>query len=195
MADDTGVTRTAFISGPLDATDEYFTLYYKDAIDGAIQAGHRFVVGPVAGIDTLALAYLLAQKIEPGRVTVYMAHFEHAMPDLRRHFEDMGIGTKRVGDMGATTRDRDAKMTEDSDYDILRYRTEQEAKTQYGSGWWPRVSNTEMNERRRRGITSQSYRLADAGQDGPEQDLIKKESDRGKERFKHTMKSLFQKKP
>jgi len=58
-----------------------------------------------------------------------------------------------------TTRQRDEKMTEDSDYDILRYRTEDEAKEFYGSGWWPRVSNTEVNERRRRGERSLAYNL------------------------------------
>ena len=41
-------------------------------------------------------------------------------------------------------------MTKSSDYDILRYLTEKEAKEVYGERWWPRVSATEMNERRRR---------------------------------------------
>lgn len=62
-----------------------------------------------------------------------------------------------------TTRERDAAMTRDSDYDILRYRTEGEAREVYGKGWWPRVSNTEMNERRRRGVTSQKYGLEGEG--------------------------------
>lgn len=185
--------RRAFISGPLDATDEYFNRHYKDRIDAALHAGHHFVIGPVAGVDTLALEYLLAQKVDPTRITVYMAHFEHAMPDLRSHFEALGVGTASVGDMHASTRDRDAQMTADSDYDILRYRTEEEAKSLYGSGWWPRVSNTEMNERRRNGIASQSYRLPDAGQDGHGARPTIKASDKGETGLKETMKDLFRK--
>jgi len=54
-----------------------------------------------------------------------------------------------IREAGVTTRDRDAAMTMNSSYDILRYRTEEECKMLYGDLWWPRVSNTEMNERRR----------------------------------------------
>lgn len=156
--------RMAFISGPLDPTDNYFTEHYKPRIDSAVQDGHHFVVGPVEGIDTVALHYLLEYPLSPSRITVYMAHFEFNNAALREHFESLGVNVKSVGDASSTTRDRDAKMTEDSDYDILRYRTELEAKALYGKGWWPRVSNTEMNERRRKGITSQAYNLAEAGQ-------------------------------
>ena len=65
-----------------------------------------------------------------------------------------------------TTRERDAAMTAASDYDILRYRTEEEAREVYGKGWWPRVSNTEMNERRRAGVSSQEYGLGGEGGGG-----------------------------
>ncbi|KAF2655435.1 hypothetical protein K491DRAFT_778736 [Lophiostoma macrostomum CBS 122681] len=109
----------AFISGPLDATDAYFESHYRRRIDAAIASGHSFVVGPVMGIDTLALEYVLSRIVDPQRVTVYMAFFEYANPQLKRHFENMGVQTKCVGDVTATTRDRDAKMTEDSGYDIL----------------------------------------------------------------------------
>lgn len=153
--------RIAFISGPLDATEDYFAEHYRPRIDTAIQSGDHFVMGPVAGIDTMALEYLLSQGMDRKRITIYMAHFEYSNAALHRHFEDLGVNTKSVGDTNATTRYRDAMMTEESDYDILRYRTEEEAKALYGKGWWPRVSNTEMNERRRRGIKSQAYKLED----------------------------------
>jgi hypothetical protein len=151
----------AFISGPLDASEDYFNQHYKARIDVAISEGHHFVMGPVSGIDTMALHYLLDQHTSPSRITVYMANFEFSNPVLRGHFSALGVNTKNVGDASATTRDRDAQMTQESHYDILRYRTEAEAKELYGSGWWPRVSNTEMNERRRAGITSQAYKLND----------------------------------
>ena len=54
---------------------------------------------------------------------------------------------------GNSTRDRDAAMTAASTYDILRIRTEEEAREMYGElcreGY---VTNTERNWRRRRGI-------------------------------------------
>ena len=50
-----------------------------------------------------------------------MAGFEYAIGALNEHFENLGVKTKCVGDMTATTRERDAAMTEDSNYDILRY--------------------------------------------------------------------------
>jgi hypothetical protein len=85
-----------------------------------------------------------------------MAAFEYANTPWLATFTSLGVNANGVED-AYTTCDRDAAMTRDSDYDILRYRTEEEAKKVYGSAWWPRVSNTEMNERRRRGITSQKY--------------------------------------
>jgi len=48
------------------------------------------------------------------------------------------------------TQERDAAMTKASDYDILRYRTEEEAKEFYGKLWMRHVTNTELNERRRK---------------------------------------------
>jgi hypothetical protein len=92
-----------------------------------------------------------------------MAPFEHVSPTWLASFTSLGVNVHCVAD-AVTTRDRDAAMTRDSEYDILRYRTEDEARECYGSGWWPRVSNTEMNERRRRGDGSQEYR--DGGKEG-----------------------------
>ena len=149
---------TAFISGPLDPTDEYFDLHYKPKIDAAISENHDFIIGPVRGIDALALQYLISQNVTPTRITIYMAAFECASTTWRSSFTDLGVNVFVVEE-AVTTRDRDAAMTRDSDYDILRYRSEAEAKELYGSSWWPRVSNTEMNERRRKGILSQAYTL------------------------------------
>lgn len=114
------------------------------------------VIGPVAGIDTLSLHYLLSTHIHPSRITIFMAHFEYLNTTWRSQNVSLGVNVRDVED-ALTTRDRDAAMTRQSDYDILRYRTEEEAKRLYGNRWWPRVSNTEMNEKRRKGIVSQAH--------------------------------------
>ncbi|KAF8208441.1 hypothetical protein K438DRAFT_274369 [Mycena galopus ATCC 62051] len=155
------MSQTAFISGPMDVDMTYFATHYQARVDAAAAAGHAFVVGPVVGIDKLALHYL-AEHVDRTRITVYMAAFEYARVTWREQYEELGVNVKEVVD-AQTTRDRDAAMTRDSDYDILRYRTEEEAKELYGEKWWPRVSNTEMNERRRVGDLSSAYRL---GKDG-----------------------------
>jgi hypothetical protein len=138
----------AFISGPIDVTEAYFTQHYEDSIRKAIAAGHHFVIGPIRGIDTLALHFLLEQSVPPSRITVYMAEFEYTNLIWRQQYLDRGVNVVEAVP-GATTAQRDAAMTAASDYDILRYRTEEECKTLYGPRWYPRVSNTEMNERRR----------------------------------------------
>jgi len=61
---------TAFISGPLDPTEEYLELHYKPKIDNAIAQRHSFIIGPVRGIDALALRYLLDNGVAPERVTI-----------------------------------------------------------------------------------------------------------------------------
>jgi hypothetical protein len=111
-----------------------------------------------------------------------MAPFEHASSTWLASFTALGVNVHCVAD-AATTRDRDAAMTRDSDYDILRYRTESEAREAYGSGWWPRVSNTEMNERRRKGDMSQEYRNGELGHGKKgEEKSEEKGEEKGKER-------------
>ncbi|KAF2475546.1 uncharacterized protein BDR25DRAFT_301172 [Lindgomyces ingoldianus] len=150
--------RTAFISGPVDASPDYFSTHYIPLLFPAIAAGDAFIMGPVPGIDTLALHFLLSQSVDPARITVFMAHFEYADERWRKRYEELGVGIRDVED-AQTTGERDAAMTANSDYDILRYRNEEEAKEWYGEMWWPRVSNTEMNERRRMGVVSKAYNL------------------------------------
>lgn len=146
---------TWFISGPLDPTQDYFSQHYIPKLDSAIDHCDKFIIGPVRGTDALALDYLLAQGVPPSDITIYMAQFEYANESWRADFTSKGVNVKCVED-AVTTSERDAAMTRDSDFDILRYRTEAEAKELYGSAWWPRVSNTEMNERRRKEITSKT---------------------------------------
>jgi hypothetical protein len=140
--------KVAFISGPIDVDEEYFIEYYESPILAAIQEGHSFVIGPVYGIDTIALNFLLEQEVDPSRISVYMAGFEHNNIQKRRRYTSLGVNVIKV-QSASTTAMRDAAMTSASDYDILRFRTEAECKEAYGANWHPSVSNTEMNERRR----------------------------------------------
>jgi hypothetical protein len=158
--------RRAFVSGPIDAERDYFAQHYIPSLTAAMDRGDHFVVGPVAGVDTLTLGFLLdppppLRPCDPKRISVYMAAFEFADLTRRNHYRELGVNVREVDTAGpgTTTRQRDEMMTQESDYDILRYRSEEEAKRYYGESWWPRVSNTEVNERRRKGITDLSYNL------------------------------------
>ncbi|KAE8326235.1 hypothetical protein BDV39DRAFT_177348 [Aspergillus sergii] len=145
----------AFISGPLDVGPDniYFHTHYVHQINTAIERGHRFVIGPVAGVDRAALDYLLAYPIPPSHITIFVTPTENIL--MGDEFRSRAVNVHVVdGSMNMTTRDRDAAMTKASSYDILRWRPRTEAKEFYGrmyrEGY---VTNTEMNWRRRRGIT------------------------------------------
>ncbi|KAF2756336.1 hypothetical protein EJ05DRAFT_477507 [Pseudovirgaria hyperparasitica] len=155
-------TPVAFISGPLEVTWEYFNTYYKDRIDNAFNQGHSFVVGPVDGIDKLALVYIVDKlnntpreedtPVDRSRVDVFMGEFElgrrHEVEDILG--KRVTVATERVGEMVKREPSwaRDAAMTVASSYDIVRWRTEDEQKLAY-EFWRPRISNTEHNVRRR----------------------------------------------
>ena len=145
----------AFISGPLDVDSSYFDAYYRPAIDVGISSNHTFIIGPVSGIYTLALNYLVSH-IDPSRVSIYMTSWE--APSHRTRLEALGVNQVVLSpDDAVTTRERDSAMTRESDYDILRFRTEKECHEMYGKMWRARVSNTEMNWRRRRGNEGEGY--------------------------------------
>ncbi|OGM39686.1 hypothetical protein ABOM_011628 [Aspergillus bombycis] len=144
----------AFISGPLDTGPDntYFHTHYVPLINAAIDRGHRFVIGPVAGVDRAALDYLLAYPIPPSHITVFVTPTENIL--MGDEFRSRAVNVHVVdGSPNMTTRDRDAAMTRASSYDILRWRPTKESKEFYGrlyrEGY---VTNTEMNWRRRRGI-------------------------------------------
>ena len=139
---------TAFISGPITFPATYFTQHYAARLRAAVVADHRFVVGPAPGIDTIALDFLLVENsVPPSHIAVYLCGFE-AVADYGR-YEAMGV---KVVVEGLTTGERDAAMTRDSDYDVLRYMGEEEAREFYGAAYYPRITNTEKNERRRKGL-------------------------------------------
>ncbi|KAH9474415.1 hypothetical protein JR316_0012873 [Psilocybe cubensis] len=140
--------KIAFISGPIEPPAGYFEKHYIPKLNEAIAAGHSFVVGPAPGMDTESLRYLITAGVHPDKITVYLAHFEEKLLASKlQWFVDLG------GDLyveGVTTEARDAAMTRDSDYDILRYMSIEEQKNLYGRLYYPRISQTEKNEIRRR---------------------------------------------
>jgi hypothetical protein len=159
--------RTAFISGPIEPGVDYFHEHYEPLIRDAISAGDSFVMGPAPGMDTMGLQFLLEEKVHPSRITVYLSEFqEFPLRDLKGWFEGLGGNVKVEG---VTTSNRDAAMTRDSDYDILRYMSVEEQKNFYGARYFPRVSATEKNERRRLGLplhVNHAYEL-EIQSDGP----------------------------
>ncbi|KAL2864001.1 uncharacterized protein BJX67DRAFT_362214 [Aspergillus lucknowensis] len=147
--------KVAFISGPIDTGPDamFFKTHYIPLIDTAIAAGHNFVIGPIlSGADADALDYLLSHPISPTRITIFMTIAEDQA--WGSEFRRRGVNTIVLDDPAATSRNRDAAMTNASDYDILRWRTEEEAREFYGPMYRSgHMTNTERNWRRRRGIS------------------------------------------
>ncbi|KAL4935247.1 hypothetical protein BDV06DRAFT_229009 [Aspergillus oleicola] len=147
--------QVAFISGPIDTGPEgiYFKKHYVTPLKTAISAGHNFIIGPIpSGVDADALNYLLSYPIDPARITIYMTIGEdRAWGD---QFRARGLNTHVLSDISATNGMRDAAMTSTSDYDILRFRTDEEGRDFFGKLFREGVvTNTERNWRRRRGLS------------------------------------------
>lgn len=123
-------------------------MHYAARLHAAIAAGHLFVLGPAAGVDSQALSFLHAYT-QPEGITVYVTEYENRVYRVKRlAWHEKAGGKIRVA--GRTTGERDAVATKESDYDILKYFTEEEARACYGEAWFPKITATEINERRRR---------------------------------------------
>ncbi|KAL5335986.1 hypothetical protein BJX70DRAFT_401043 [Aspergillus crustosus] len=146
--------RVTFISGPIDTGPDssYFKTHYIPQINTAITSGHNFIIGPIlSGVDADALSYLLSYPISTSRITIFMTVSEDKA--WGNQFRRRGVNTSVLEDRSATAQNRDAAMTEASDYDILRWRTEEESREFYGGLFRAgHVSNTERNWRRRQGL-------------------------------------------
>ncbi|KAL4915379.1 hypothetical protein BDW62DRAFT_219400 [Aspergillus aurantiobrunneus] len=169
--------KVAFISGPIDTGPNsiFFHTHYKPDIDAAIAAGHNFVIGPItSGVDADSLSYLLDYPISPSRITIFMTVGEdRAWGD---QFRRRNVNVHVLEDITATSQNRDAAMTAASQYDILRWRTEDEAREFYGDLYRPgHMTNTERNWRRRRGISCMAV------WDGQDSDAVQRDgSGRGR---------------
>jgi len=104
-----------FISGHRDITQAEFDEYYKTAIDKVIMLydNCEFVVGDYHGVDIMAQQYLKIKDIENKRITVYH------MFDKPRN-----LATSEFNIKGGYKSDeeRDAAMTNASDFDIAWFR-------------------------------------------------------------------------
>lgn len=159
----------ALVSGHTDLSNSDFDANYIPQLEAALTAGHNFILGDAAGVDTLALAYLLSADVLSRygnvvpRITAYPSR-KHNIAKLRAMGltvvspDDASLKVERtvvvVPREGKDSRrwhhiQRDANMTAASDYDILYVRTDEESRALYGDKWRPRVSATEMNRRRR----------------------------------------------
>jgi hypothetical protein len=141
-------TPIAFISGPLEVDPAYFDIHYAPRIQQAIREGHRFILGPSRGTDTLAFDFLKKFNVPASRIRVYLNTSEETrLKGGFKRFEQAG-GSVVIVKGGHTQRDE--AMTRASHYDILRYRTEEECRALYGAAFRKRVSGTEKNELRRK---------------------------------------------
>ena len=105
------MTKTAFISGHLDLTEEEFDLHYKSPIVRAISRGDSFVIGDARGADVIAQRLLYRMALDGvNEVTVYH------MLEAPRNFA-FGTGWKLSGGF-TSDKERDEAMTKASDYDI-----------------------------------------------------------------------------
>ncbi|KAI2823908.1 hypothetical protein CBS63078_10813 [Aspergillus niger] len=144
----------AFISGPIDTgpNESYFHTHYPPLLTAAIARNDSFVLGPLPyGVDSDALSYLLQYPVSPARITIFVTSREDSLWGMQ--FRALGVNVHVVE--GDSTHDRDVAMTAASTYDILRIRTEEEAKQMYGRLW---------REGHQKDSTPQ-IRRADVGQD------------------------------
>ncbi|KAF2094675.1 hypothetical protein NA57DRAFT_60096 [Rhizodiscina lignyota] len=179
--------KVALISGHTDLTEKEFNQIYIPLLGKALEEGHHFILGDAQGVDTLALAYLQQEPLKAKfpdvnqRITIFASR-KHNVSKL----ESLGvkvlapddsiliasaskpevkelIGIENSGRDAARYRHlvRDTLMTMNSDYDILFVRSEGESRVLYGDRWRPRVSATEMNQRRRLKLRSRSSHVGD----------------------------------
>ena len=125
---------TYFISGHRDLTQEEFDKYYIPKISKILDSDYdaEFVIGDWEGCDKMALEFLLAQPIY-NFITIYYVGHTHI-----KAFGEIPTNFENVYTIQCNTYDEcDAKMTQDSDFDIAWVRPGKED------------SHTTMNIKRR----------------------------------------------
>ena len=110
--EETDITKTYFISGHRDITDNEFELNYQEALNELVSEvpDCKFVVGDYYGVDIMAQNYLIdVLQVDPSRITVY-----HMLEEPRN------INEKITQTKGGFTSDdeRDEAMTKASIADI-----------------------------------------------------------------------------
>ena len=110
-------SKTAFISGHLDLSQEEFNQYYKSKIDKAIQQNHSFVIGDAKGADSMTQKYLI-NLVPKNQVKVY--HMYNKPLNNKGKYVTVG-GFK-------SHNKKDSAMTKNSDYDIAYVRSPRTTK-------------------------------------------------------------------
>ena len=152
----------AFLSGHIDITASQFTQNYATPLDAAIAQGDNFIMSNAGGADTMGLAYLDSHDVSPDRITIYL---HTPQPNRRLNATQTRINSLRLRRgveeaykkkgykckvvQGFHT-ERDAVMTEESDYDILWMRSDEDTRKLYGAKYREgRISGTQKNMDRR----------------------------------------------
>lgn len=136
------MSKSYFISGHLDISEEEFTEHYKDHIDSALQENATFVIGDAKGVDTLAQAYLF--KNNASNVTIYHM-FKKPLNNVGKFKTNGGYKNHN---------EKDSAMTYNSDIDIAWVRSVKEQKKLYGNKYVKRKSGTEKNINRRKKLNN-----------------------------------------
>lgn len=101
-------TKTVFVSGHLNLTEEEFKLHYAKKITIAYRLGHTIVIGDAGGCDEMAQRFLNTLTKSRSKIFVY-----HMLDKARNN----PCGYPVIGGFKSDN-SRDKAMTEASDYDI-----------------------------------------------------------------------------
>lgn len=99
-------TKTAFVSGHISVTNEFFESSYRPFLDYAMEQKHHFIVGDAYGIDLMTQTYLH----EHGYTNVKVYHMFTYPRNNPYNYDSVG-GFQ-------SDSERDKSMTNHSDYDI-----------------------------------------------------------------------------
>ncbi len=135
----------AFISGPLDISQEEFLAQYKLFIDKAISLDHKFVIGNARGTDTFAREYLDSVGLG-SKTTIYPYYYPN------QNIKNITYGQCNV--MNLTYKnitERDDVCTRLSTYDIVFIRSDTEVRRSVGETKFDpnRITGTKANVLRR----------------------------------------------
>ena len=120
-----------FISGHLDLTEKEFNEHYVSKIQNAILTNSLFIVGDAKGADSFAQKYLMGNILDKTKVMVY-----HMFDEPRNNYGNF----KTIGGFKSDD-ERDDKMTNDSNYDILWVRSAEEQRKKLGKKYNPSYIN------------------------------------------------------
>ncbi len=141
-------SKIAFISGHVNLTQEEFDKHYIPQLVAAIHDNDDFVVGSANGADKMAIEWLYQAGVIREKITVYVyERFPEAITSKVAFYKSLGLNVL-IGFTSYTS--RDARMTENSDYDIAWVRPVEENKKLLGEAFDPKkISGTQRNIERR----------------------------------------------